>query len=96
MPRRPDRTQTSVRKALPKLLAERGISQREFAKEIGFPQSYVSRALGVERSPSKRFLEAAAKGLGLPHDYFPEYRQHVVIEAIKRRPALRDEIYDSL
>ena len=96
MASRADRTQTSIRRALPKLLAAQGLSQREFAARIGFPQSYLSRTLSAERSPSKRFLEAAARGLGLPKDYFPEYRQHVVIDALKRRPALRDKIYDSL
>ena len=43
-----------------------------------------------------RLLEAAARGLGLPTDYFPEYREHVVIEAIKANADLRDEIYDAL
>lgn len=34
-----------------------------------------------------------ARKLGLSEDYFPEVREAAVVEAIRRRPKLRDEIY---
>jgi transcriptional regulator with XRE-family HTH domain len=86
----------SFRTLLPEMLRERGLSYRQFAKEIDFEQAYLSRTINGERSPSKKFLEAVSRALSLPDDYFPEYRQHVVIEAIKKDARLRDKIYDSL
>jgi hypothetical protein len=35
-----------------------------------------------------------AAALGLPDDYFPEYREAMVHRAIRRDPRLRDEIFD--
>lgn len=96
MSRRRDRTQTSFEQALPELLADRGISYRQFAAAIGVTQSYLSRSLNGERSPSMRLLEASAKELGLPKDYFPEYRAQIVIEAVEQDSALRERIYASL
>jgi len=96
MPPRRERSEVSIRELLPKLLAERGESQRQFSEAIGFGQAYLSRVLGGQRAPSLRLLEAVTKGLGLPKDYFPEYREQVVIEAIKEDGGLRDKIYDSL
>jgi hypothetical protein len=40
--------------------------------------------------------EAVAIALGLPADYFPEYREGVVVERVKRDPQLRDEVFDAL
>lgn len=96
MASRRERSEVSLRELLPKLLAERGQSQRQFSEAIGFEQAYLSRVLGGQRAPSLRLLEAIAKGLGLPKDYFPEYREQVVIEAIKTDGVLRDKTYDSL
>jgi transcriptional regulator with XRE-family HTH domain len=96
LPRRAQRTQESYRDELPRLLAERGISYRKFAQAIGVTQSYLSRTLNAERTPSTRIIEAAAVQLGLPKDYFPEYREHVAVEALKRDGVLRDSIYDSV
>jgi transcriptional regulator with XRE-family HTH domain len=93
---RRERSKVSLRELLPKLLAERGQSQRQFSEAIGFEQAYLSRVLGGQRAPSLRLLEAIAKGLGLPKDYFPEYREQAVIEAIRADADLRDKIYDSL
>jgi transcriptional regulator with XRE-family HTH domain len=96
VPRRAQRTEKSYRDELPALLAERGISYRKFAQAIGVTQSYLSRTLNAERAPSTRILEAAAVELGFSKDYFPEYREHAAIEALKRDGALRDSIYDSV
>lgn len=95
MRKRSARGTTALREELPALLAERGVSYRQFAKEVGVPQSYLSRVMHATRSPSKKLLKNAARALGLPHDYFAEYREHVVVEAIKRDGALRDNVYDS-
>ena len=88
-----DRT---YREELRALLKERGMSHRQFAAAIELPQSYLSLVLNGKRSPSQKLLERSARVLELPDDYFPEYREHVAIDAIKRDGRLRDRIYDSL
>jgi transcriptional regulator with XRE-family HTH domain len=55
-------------------------------------RSYISRTLNAERAPSTRILEAAAVVLGLPKDYFTEYREHIAIEAPKRDGATRFDL----
>jgi hypothetical protein len=34
-----------------------------------------------------------AIALGLPRDYFPEYREAFVIDRVRSDPRLRDELY---
>lgn len=94
MPRRQPRTQTSVRKELPALLKESGMSIRQLARAIDLPQSYISRVLHGDRAASKNLLERAAVELDLPVDYFPEYRELVAIEAVRSNAALRERIYN--
>lgn len=92
------RTQARIREELPEILREKGISYRQIAAATGFSQSYLSRVLGAEqpRSPSMKFLEAVSTELGLPVDYFADYREQAVITAIKDDERLRDRIFDSL
>jgi transcriptional regulator with XRE-family HTH domain len=80
---------------LPRLLAERGLSARALAREAGINQSYLSRVLRrVDyKTPSPELVRRTALALGLPEDYFAEYRESFVIERIKRDPKLRDRLY---
>lgn len=68
---------------------------RGLARRVDINQSHLSRAL--RGANSKRISgEAAgeiALALGLPRDYFPEYREAVAVEAVRRDPALRDSVY---
>jgi transcriptional regulator with XRE-family HTH domain len=91
MPRR--RTQDAFRDELPRLLADRGISQRTLARGLDVNQSYLSFVLQGRRPPSRRLLEGAAKALELPADYFREAREAIVIERVKRDPVLLDRVY---
>ncbi|HEY8722896.1 MAG TPA: helix-turn-helix transcriptional regulator [Gaiellaceae bacterium] len=100
MPRTP-RTNDPIAVSLPRLLAEEGISFRELGRLIGVDQSYLSRiraskAAPAWRPPSKKTLMAIAEVFDLAPDYFPEYRQIMIEEAIATSPRLRDRIYDSL
>jgi hypothetical protein len=40
--------------------------------------------------------EAVATALGLPPDYFPEYRERTVIDRVKQDTQVRDEVFDRL
>lgn len=92
------RTTEPLPNELRRLLDERGVSIRSLADAIGVNQSYLSRILGAKssRPPSAKVAGAIAVFFGLPVDYFGEYRQAVVIDAVVSDQALRDRVYDSL
>lgn len=66
---------------------------RELARRIGVNQSYITFVMQGRRSPSRKLLEGTAEALGLPPDYFREYREAVVLERIKADPRLLDRVY---
>jgi hypothetical protein len=80
------------------LLKERRRSLRSLALEIGVSQSHLWR---VVHEPAKKTTTAelalrTARALGLPDDYFPEFREAAVVGAVQGDGALRDELYDNL
>lgn len=83
---------------LPRLMSERSLSLRSVARDSGVDPTHLSRAL--RGAQDKRFTgELAgrvAEALGLPVDYFPEYRESLAVKAIRADPTLRDEVYDRL
>src|SRR5947209_182771 len=96
-----NRTMKPLRDELPRLLHEHGMSLRALAEAVGVNQSYLSRILSPKpsaatRPPSAKVAAAIAEELGLPRDYFTEYRQAVVHDAIAEDGKLRDQVYDSL
>jgi transcriptional regulator with XRE-family HTH domain len=91
MPQR--RTEKAFRDDLPRLLAERGLSQRRLAQLVGLNQSYVTLVLKGRRAPSMRLLRGATDALELPMDYFREYREAVVIEHVKADAAMLERVY---
>lgn len=80
---------------LPRLLAERKMSLRALAREIGVSQAYLWNV--VHQRHSKRanadLLRRIALTLGKPEDYFPEYREAVVLERVRSDGKLRDQLY---
>jgi transcriptional regulator with XRE-family HTH domain len=93
------RTERSFVEELPSLLHEREMSLRALAREVGVTDAHLSRLLrgvGYRTRPSSELARRVALALELPADYFPEYRETVVIELIKRDPKLREELYERL
>jgi transcriptional regulator with XRE-family HTH domain len=79
---------------LPRLLAERGLSLRLVARDVGgFDHAYLSRMLAAKVKPNPEHVAHIAEYLGLADDYFPEVREARTIEAIRGSPTLRDEVY---
>jgi transcriptional regulator with XRE-family HTH domain len=83
---------------LPRLLAERGLSQRKLAQMIDLNPSHLSRVLrGADQTrPSTDLIQRIAKALDLPTGYFPELREAAVIENVKKDARLRDQLYRQL
>jgi transcriptional regulator with XRE-family HTH domain len=98
--KRSERTALSVSEALPDLLASRNpqMSVLRLAQTVGVSASHLSRALrqtdGKTVSPDLSARIAAA--LGKPRDYFPEYRQAVVVQALLDDQTQCDRVYDEL
>jgi transcriptional regulator with XRE-family HTH domain len=94
-----ERSERPFSEELPALLAERGLTQVALAREIGVTQPHISRILrgaNYRRTPSTALVGRAALALGLPVDYWPEYRMAKVVDRLGGDARLRDEIFDSL
>ena len=92
------RTNTPFADEVPRLLKERGWSIRRLALEAGVERGYLWKVIRRRgyKTPSVRMAESVARALGLPSDYFPEYRERIVIDRVKRDPKARDDVFDSL
>jgi len=85
-------------KELPSLLAERDLSLRGLAERVGVTHSHLSRATrGANgKTVGGDLAGRIAIALGLPADYFPEYREAAVVEQVQNDPSLRDRLYRQL
>jgi transcriptional regulator with XRE-family HTH domain len=83
---------------VPRLLGERGLSIRALARAVGVTDSHLSRVMrhANYKTPSPELARRVATALGLPPDYFPEYRKGFVLERIRTDAVLRDELYAKL
>lgn len=88
--------------ALRKLMRERGMTVRELSvlANLGGTSGvyrYLRRERGVSvNSQSAPVIERMAEVLGVPPDYFMEFRAWKVREVAKKHPHLVDEVYDLL
>lgn len=92
----PPRTSTAFPDALTELLQERKISLRELGRRLDVDPTYLSRIQrGKKRVPAD-LPERVAAALDLPSDYFPESRERLILEAIRREPRLRELVYETI
>lgn len=89
-------TQQRVGEALPALLEEAGMSSRALARAIGIDQAHISRVMNGHLPASAEFAARVSEEFGLPIDYFADYREASVVEAVREDPALRDRVYRRL
>lgn len=91
-------TERSFTEEVPRLLDEREMSIRALAREVGVTDAHLSRVLRrvAYKTASADLARRVALALDLPPDYFPEYREGVVIERIKKDSGLRDRLYVQL
>jgi hypothetical protein len=94
--RKRTRTSETVAEALPALAAEHGLSLRAVARGIQANPSHVIRIVAGENPASGPYAARIAELFELPADYFPEYRQWRVEEAVRADPEFRDRLYDRL
>jgi transcriptional regulator with XRE-family HTH domain len=92
------RSERTFVKELPVLIKERGLSIRAVARSAEVDPGHLSRVLRGARgkSVSPDLAGRVAKALGLPEDYFPEWREALIVDRIREDPKLRDSIYDRI
>jgi transcriptional regulator with XRE-family HTH domain len=92
------RTDRPFTQELPRLLKERQMSIRTLATTIGISDSHLSRVLrrADYKTPSPDLTRRVALALGLPSDYFREFREAYVIDRIKTDPKLLNRLYSRL
>jgi transcriptional regulator with XRE-family HTH domain len=92
------RTETPFVEELPRLLAERGMSLRALAREVGVSDSHLSRVRrhAQYKTASPALMRRIAVALDLPEDYWAEVREAYVIERIKADQDLRNKLYSRL
>jgi transcriptional regulator with XRE-family HTH domain len=88
------RTATPLGEELPQLAAERGLSVRKVAHQVGVSQAHLSRVVLGKIPASGQLAGRIAETLGLPKDYFAEYRSWRLAEALRADPGLRDRLFD--
>jgi len=83
---------------VPRLLQERGWSIRELARRSDVTDAHLSRVLrrANYKTPSGELARRVAVALGLPDDYFLEFREAFVIDAVRQSPRLREDLYRQL
>ena len=88
------RSSDTLGSQLAALAAEKGLSVRALARALHVDQSYLSRIITGDAPASGAVAGRVAEVLGLPVDYFPEYREWRLVEAIHQDPELRDRLFD--
>jgi hypothetical protein len=78
------------------ILGERGITVTALSRRTGVHKSHLSRGL---RHAEAKVIGGDLAGrialeLGLPVDYWPEYREAVVVERVQSDATWRDRLYD--
>jgi transcriptional regulator with XRE-family HTH domain len=83
------------RDAVEELLLARGWSQRELAATVGVDPAHVSRLLkrGSRLRATPELMTRVARAFGVQPEYFAEYREWCVLEAIRRNPSLRERLF---
>jgi transcriptional regulator with XRE-family HTH domain len=74
------------------------MSVRELARRTEVSSTHLSRALrGAKyKSIGGELAGGLAVALDLPIDYFVEYREALVVNAVREDPALRERLYNRL
>ena len=88
-------SEQTFRDAVEELLLERGWSQRELAATVGVDPAHISRLLkrGSRLRATPQLMARIACAFGVEPEYFAEYREWCVLEAVRRNPSLRERLF---
>jgi transcriptional regulator with XRE-family HTH domain len=88
-------SQQQFRDAVTGLMYERGWSQRDLSAAVGVDPAHISRLLkpGTKLRATPELLARIAAACDVSPEFFAEYREWCVLEAIRRNPTLRERLY---
>ncbi len=74
---------------------ERGWSQRDLSAAVSVDPAHISRLLkrGTRLRATPELLARVARAFDLDPEFFAEYREWCVLEAVRRNPSLRERLY---
>ena len=83
------------RNAVGDLLHERGWTQRDLAGAVGVDPAHVCRLLkrGSRLRATPELLARIARALQVEPEFFTEYREWCVLEAVRQNPSLRERLF---
>ena len=88
-------SQDPFRESVRDLMLDRGWSQRDLAIAVRVDPAHVCRLLkrGTHLRVTPELAARVAEALEVEPDYFVEYREWRVLEAVRRSPSLRERLF---
>jgi transcriptional regulator with XRE-family HTH domain len=79
-------------------LEERGWSQRDLSAIVGVDPAHISRLLkrGSRLRATPQLMTRVARAFEVDPEFFAEYREWCVVEAMRHNPSLRERLYGLL
>ena len=81
-------------KALKEIMDEKDTVHRKLAAKTNFSFSYFCVLKKRKNHPPVETIKKIASGLGIPPEYFLEYRIDKLIQLLMDNPALTDDVFD--
>jgi plasmid maintenance system antidote protein VapI len=91
-------TNQAFRDAVGELMDERGWCQRDLSAAVGVDPAHISRLLksGSRLRATPQLMMRVARAFEVDPEYFVEYREWCVLEAVRRNPSLRERLFGML
>ena len=86
------------RDAVAELLDERGWSQRDLSAIVRVDPAHISRLLkrGSRLRATPQLMTRVARAFEVDPEFFVEYREWCVLEAVRESPTLRERLFGML
>ena len=81
-------------KALKKIMEKKDIVHRKLAAKTNFSFTYFCVLKKRKNNPPVETIKKIASGLGVPPEYFLEYRIDKLIKLLMDNPALTDDVFN--
>ena|GEM_PF-841844 len=81
-------------KALKEIMEKKDIVHRKLAAKTNFSFSYFCVLKKRKKHPPMETIKKIASGLGIPPEYFLEYRINKLVELLMDNPAAANDVFD--
>ena len=81
-------------KALKEIMEKKDIVHRKLAAKTNFSFSYFCVLKKRKKHPPVETIKKIASGLGIPPEYFLEYRIDKLVKLLMDNPAVTDDVFD--